>query len=466
MPSLPSAPYKGLHATGERKTMNTSEFTNGVLLIYNHPLWSNAPTILEHVNAFAAHSQFNVWTVNTEGGFPPALRSLRFRVILLHYSLFGYWPNLQLSDSFLRYLSECGRSYKIAFFQDEYQFCQQRFGFVNRYGIDSVYTLVEPELFDAVYRRYTGVQSLIYTIPGYVSDDLVERGRKLGKPDEVRRIDIGYRGRRLDYSMGRGAQEKSQIAHLFLERSRGLDLRLDIGIEESERIYGEGWYKFLADCRGVLGVEAGVSIFDLEDRVRIGCEQMLSENPGLSFDAVSRKLIRHWEGNIYYRTISPRHFEAAALGVCQILFEGRYSGILQPMEHYIPLKKDFSNFDDVIRLFRDESVRKRLTDNAYRDLIASGAYSYKHFVEDFDRHLLDSGICPPISPAETQRVSEALARGRVRFVLRAFLKALRYYPYPGKAFITKPIKPLVRKYRDLRQNGRREAFTRQARGKR
>ena len=208
MPSLPSAPYKGLHATGERKTMNTSEFTNGVLLIYNHPLWSNAPTILEHVNAFAAHSQFNVWTVNTEGGFPPALRSLRFRVILLHYSLFGYWPNLQLSDSFLRYLSECGRSYKIAFFQDEYQFCQQRFGFVNRYGIDSVYTLVEPELFDAVYRRYTGVQSLIYTIPGYVSDDLVERGRKLGKPDEVRRIDIGYRGRRLDYSMGRGAQEK------------------------------------------------------------------------------------------------------------------------------------------------------------------------------------------------------------------------------------------------------------------
>jgi hypothetical protein len=418
------------------------------------------------VNAFAAHSQFNVWAVNTLGGFPPALQSLRFRVIILHYSLFGYWPHLQLSDSFLRYLSECDSSYKIAFFQDEYQFCQQRFGFVNRYRIDSIYTLVEPELFDAVYGRYTGVQSLIYTIPGYVSDNLIERGRKLGKPDEARRIDIGYRGRQLDYSMGRGAQEKSEIGRIFLERSRGLDLALDIGMEESERIYGEGWYAFLADCRGILGVEAGVSIFDLEDRVRIGCERLLSENPGLSFDDVSRRLLSVWEGNIYYRTISPRHFEAASLGVCQILFEGKYSGILQPMEHYIPLKKDFSNFCDVIRLFRDKDVRRRLTGNAHRDLIASGAYSYKHFVEEFDRHLLDEGICPQTGPKETQRVTEAFAKGRIRFALRAFLKALRYYPYPGKDFITKPIKPFVKKYRDLRLNGRRGLFNRHAGGER
>ena len=56
-----------------------------------------------------------------------------------------------------------------------------------------------------------------------------------------------------------------------------------------------------------------------------------------------------WEDNVYYRTISPRHFEAAAFRICQVLFEGRYSGVLEPMVHYIPLKKDFSNIDEVIR---------------------------------------------------------------------------------------------------------------------
>ena len=31
------------------------------------------------------------------------------------------------------------------------------------------------------------------------------------------------------------------------------------------------------------------------------------------------------------------------------------------MVHYIPLKKDFSNFDEVIERFRDKDVRKELT---------------------------------------------------------------------------------------------------------
>jgi len=70
--------------------------------------------------------------------------------------------------------------------------------------------------------------------------------------------------------------------------------------------------------------------------------------------------------------MSPRVFEAAAVRSCQILFEGRYSGILEPMVHYIPLKKDFSNFEEVLRRYRDESIRRELTENAHRDLIASG----------------------------------------------------------------------------------------------
>ena len=45
-----------------------------------------------------------------------------------------------------------------------------------------------------------------------------------------------------------------------------------------------------------------------------------------------------------------------------------------------------------MRKFRDPVIRRRLTDNAYRDLIESGRYSYKAFVEEFDRNLSDAGI--------------------------------------------------------------------------
>lgn len=432
--------------------MNTSEIVNGVLLIYNHPIWSNSPTILEHMNAFAAHSQFNVWTVNTEGGFPPALRSLRFRVILLHYSLFGYWPYLQLNNRFLHYLANDKVSYKIAFFQDEYHFCQPRFDFINYFGIDCIYTLIEPGYFNDVYGKYTRADSLVYTIPGYVSNDLIDRGNQLFKPDENRLIDIGYRGRKLEYYMGQGAQEKTEIARLFKERSCDLDLTLNIEAEENERIYGENWYKFIADCRGVLGVEAGVSIFDLEDKVRKEYEHFSSENPRLSFEEISNRLLRPWEGNIYYRTISPRHFEAAAFKVCQILFEGKYSGIMQPMVHYIPLKKDFSNYSGVIRLFRNKSMRQQLTENAYRDLISSGKYNYQNFIAGFDQHLIDHGFHPGINKRDADNVSKILSKGRVYAQFRAYLKTLRYYPYPGKAILTRTLKPFVEVYRHSRRS--------------
>ena len=58
------------------------------------------------------------------------------------------------------------------------------------------------------------------------------------------------------------------------------------------------------------------------------------------------------------RTISPRHFEAAAFRVCQVLFEGRYAGVMEPMRHYIPLRKDFSNFDEVCGCCATPALRR------------------------------------------------------------------------------------------------------------
>ncbi len=421
-----------------------TQFVNGILLFYHHPLRQSASTIMEHVNAFEQYSHFKVWKVNVELGFPQGLRELQFRALVLHYSLFGIWPYM-LNEKFLKYIEQ-SRAHKIAFFQDEYRFCQARFAFINRYKIDCIYTLLEPAYFDKVYHKYTTVQKLVYTLPGYVSDDLIAFAQKMTKPENGREIDVGYRARPLPFYMGKGAQEKHEIAIGFLQRANSLGLKTDIESDEERRIYGKGWYKFLANCRAVLGVEAGVSIFDLEGKVRVECEQLISENPRISFQEISEKTLQPLEEKIPYRTISPRHFEAAAFRVCQILFEGDYSGVMQPMVHYIPLKKDFSNFEEVIRIFKDQKLRSKLTENAYRDLIASGKYSYLKFIQGiFDKWLLDCGLKPETATGDGDRVTAPLEKGANRRKVYAMCRSVLYRPFPGRRFLIPEARRVVRR---------------------
>jgi hypothetical protein len=351
---------------------------------------------MEHVNAFERHSQFRIWKVNTEFGFPAILSRLRFQIVLLHYSLFGSWP-YKLDEGFIDYLRKCNASYKVAFFQDEYRFCQQRFSFINEHNLDCVYTRVRPAHFKDVYYKYTKVPKLIHTLAGYVSDELVGKGRELFVSPEKRRIDIGYRAYGMPFYMGRGAQEKTEIAMGFRERARNLDFKMDIEIRVQDRLYGKAWYRFLANCKACLGAEGGASIFDLEGVVYSEYKRLMAScslGSFAEFEKLAGKVVRDWRNRVPYRTFTPRHFEAAVFRVCQILFEGEYSGMLKPMEHYIPMKKDFSNFGGVIRMFKDERLRDELTENAYRDLIASGKYSYKGFIESFDNELIQAGLIP------------------------------------------------------------------------
>ncbi len=415
---------------------------HGMLLLYYHPWERNASTVMEHVNSLPGYSKFNVWTINTGQGFPSGLNKLQFDVIVLHYSLFGLYYNL--NSDFIKYLRRDDSSYKVAFFQDEYHYCQQRFNFLNQFNIDCVYTLVDPAYFPSVYLKYTRVQKLVHNLTGYVSDDLIEAAKRFSKPDYARKIDIGYRGRQLKFYMGKGSQEKYEIAVRFREHAQGLGLKLDIESSEGERLYGDRWYKFLGDCKACLGTEAGVSIFDTEDIVRTEYERLVSGNPDITFEEMSEQLLNRYEGNIPYRTISPRHFEAAAFRICQILYEGEYQGILKPMIHYIPLKKDFSNFDDVINLFRDTRFRQQITENCYRDLIASGRYSYTNFIASFDQELMAAGFAPPTARDRnlTRTVSAAMTWDKFlrippRYLIAKGNRAFCYL-FPGRSLAEFP----------------------------
>jgi hypothetical protein len=395
---------------------------NGILLLYHHFLAPNAPTIMEHINAIKSLSNFKVWCINTEMGMPSTLRKLDFKIIVLHYSIFGSHPYM-LDKDFYNFLQSSQKSWKIAFFQDEYYRCEERFKFINEFNINCIYTLIEPPYFKDFYLKYTNTTRIYYTIPSYVSDDLVQIGKQLSKEEKEKSIDIGYRGRKLPwFYTGKGSQEKAEIAIKFAELAKPLRLKTDISTEENERIYGNAWYEFIASCRAVLGVEAGVSIMDIDGEVRRECEKLIQQNPDITFQEVYNSVLYQWENNIPYRTIGPRHFEAASLKTCQILFEGNYSSIMKPMVHYIPLKKDFSNFDEVIAIFTNQDMRSTLVNNAYNDMILSGKYTYKEFVTQFDNNIIESELMikPDINIETINEVDNILNKGYVinKFNLR------------------------------------------------
>jgi hypothetical protein len=412
--------------------MTRSTDVDGILLVYHHFPAENAPTIMEYVEAFDDHSAYPVVAVNTDCGFPRILSTLRFRAIVLHYSVFGGDYYL-LSRRYQRFLRRSRASYKIAIFQDEFRFARKRFEFLNRYGIDAVYTLVDPEYHEAVYGRHTSVPNIKTVLTGYVSDELVSRAKQLTVPDDERTIDVGYRARKLPLWMGRGAQEKCEIAERFVEQASGLALRLDIDTGEENRIYGGAWYEFVASCRGMLGVEAGTSLFDLDDTARERTEALLAKEPDLDIDEIERRVLHEYEGNIPHRVLSPRHFEAAAFHVCPIMYEGEYSGVLEPDVHYLALKKDWSNFDSVMARFVDADERRKITDRAYADLIASGRYSYGVFIQDFDEHMRGVGLGHSLLLSERRRIERKLRssarRGRVVAHPRDFVRHLRF---PGR----------------------------------
>ncbi len=161
-------------------------------------------------------------------------------------------------------------------------------------------------------------------------------------------------------------------------------LALDIATGARSTIRGDDWYRFLADCKYTLGVEGGASVNDPDGAFHAASIDYLAEHPEASFEEVEANCFPDADGGIAYYAISPRHLEACATRTAQVLIEGSYNGILRPGEHYLELRRDFSNLDDVLDAIADDSQRARLTDAAYRDVVASGAYTYERLVRDVE----------------------------------------------------------------------------------
>jgi hypothetical protein len=123
--------------------------------------------------------------------------------------------------------------------------------------------------------------------------------------------------------------------------------------------------------RAVIGCESGVSVLDARGEIQRRVARLLADQPNLTFDEIDAQMPSGWDSYAFF-AIGPRHLEAVTTKTAQVLVEGRYSGVLEPERHYIPVRRDLSNVDEALERLRDVEAVEAMTERAYRDVYLSG----------------------------------------------------------------------------------------------
>ena len=360
-----------------------------VAMLYDGVGSMHVNTIKEHLESFDKYSTHDFtfipatpsyWQQSPED-VQKAVDFSIFDAVFVHYSI-----RLSIKEHFdegLVRALERFNGLKALFIQDEYEGTEIARAWMDRVHFDLVYTCVPKDDLEKVYPAYRfPATEFLPTLTGYVPEDCsIER---YAKPLAERKFAIAYRGRKLPAVYGDLGQEKYRIGWEMKAFALMRGLPVDIEVDDSKRIYGAGWYEFLGSSRATLGTESGANIFDFDGSLRQEIDRLLVEKPEITYQEIRARVLAPHEGLVHMNQISPKVFEAIRLRTALILFEGSYSGVVQPDVHFIPLKKDFSNIDEVIEKLQDDDFLRVLTDRAYEDVVASGKYSYKCFVEGID----------------------------------------------------------------------------------
>jgi hypothetical protein len=357
-----------------------------ILLLCNRPTRnSQAGTVFDHLDSFHKYSCHNIFELSTIHSIPKSIDLDRFDVVVVHYTLgigFEHFISQETKDQLAQ-----SRAIKIVFIQDEYRIVDKVITSLKNIDVDILFTCVPTSEISKVYLKkdFPGVE-IINNLCGYVPEVILQ---DLLPKFNDRPIDIGYRTRKTPFWLGKLGAEKWMIVDKIQKYCIDKGLTVDLSYNESDRIYGSKWPKFLASCKSVLGVESGASVFDFSGLIQTNVEDYVSIHPNAEFEEVYDKFLSKIDGKIRLNQISPRFFEAIICRTLMILYEGEYSGILTPWKHYVPLKKDFTNIDEVLSVLQNSDQAQKIIDTAYRDIVVSNLYSYKKFIKIFDTTTMD-----------------------------------------------------------------------------
>lgn len=374
------------------------------ILFLCHYVSGVAQTHIDFVEGLVAHSanKIRYFELAQDSQFRegPLPELASFDAVLLHHNLNLY--SARLPPSVISQLREF-KGLKAVFAQDEYTTPDRFSAALAELGVHLVFGCAGANWRDFYPEELLPNLRYVSILPGYAPED--RRGFE-SPPLASRPYDIVYRGSHLGHFYGQLGFEKAEIGQRMVLRASQAGLRTDIEWDRSKQIYGAAWPAFLAAGRATLITESGSSLIHRTDQQA----SRLHETKALHLNSASvedylaklepyREFLRE-DGRHVIATVSQKVFEAALSGTAMIGYEGEYAGILKPHEHYLPLKRDWSNVGEILAALGDHEKLRRITDQARRDLIDSGRYSYAALSRQVDTEITtaisDLGLHGPL----------------------------------------------------------------------
>jgi glycosyltransferase involved in cell wall biosynthesis len=331
------------------------------------------------LNLFEHNKNSSLLTISTP------LNINRFAGIIIHSSAVNSIDNLRSFDKLFNCRLKDFLGAKILLKQTENHQFKKFNDYIKETHFDIVFTcLPECEIKKHYQHDDFSNTKFVQMLNAYVMPQL----RIINYIQPNRKIDIGYRGSIKPLYFGRAAFEALKIGDDVSRLLKDRGLSLDISNSCNNRYCINKLIEFLASCTTTLGTESGASIFDLDggldQRCRLIEEKLGQFREDRNYAEAYLGDLADLEDRVQYRLISIRHFIAAATGTVQLLYPGKYSGILLPERHYFALKRDYSNLDDAIELIRDKQRRAHISQAIYEEVIQNKDLWIETFVKDMD----------------------------------------------------------------------------------
>lgn len=357
-----------------------------ILILYYYHQYPVRATHLDHLYCFAEYSSHRCFYLNVATQrIPTYVKRFRWDLIIIHTLLLStrFTRELFVKNIKKVHFLKDSEAVKIALPQDEFINMDLVCNFIKEFGVSHVFSVSPESEWSVIYRTLDPQQITLHKVlTGYIGESLTTKIGKLSQSMPTERpIDIGYRAYRAAFWLGRHGVLKRSIADIFQEKAPQKSLVADISTRFEDTIPGDDWYRFLLRCKYQIGVEGGASIFDWDGTYRKRAEDYLIQNPDAKFEEVESACFPGMDGSLKYFAISPRHLECCVTKTCQVLVEGNYSGVLLPGKHYIELKRDFSNLDEILNIIAKDELRDDMTAAAWQDVVESRKYTYRGFVD-------------------------------------------------------------------------------------